>query len=392
MTLKASLICSSAPQREALLATLATLPGVEINAHVGDARGLLSVMQKDRPEVLLLDFPTADEQAFEQIEAATLRAPGVLVLLVSLDASIDLLKRAMRAGVRDVLSAPMSKATVQRALAYLQASQSLSSRFMDNPGELLAFLPAKGGSGCTFLASNLGYTLAAAGKKVLLVDLNLHFGDMAAFVTDRKPVSSIVDLARQSSRLDASLLESSVLKARENLHVLAAPDIPYPNEELTPETLQNIITLARSEYDFVILDVGRTLDPTSVKALDMAERIYLVMQLSLPAIQNVKRIATVFQGLGYAPDKLNVVVNRYEKNGDIRLDQVERATKIKVARTLPASYEAVIASINQGVPLLMLFPRDAVSRALQEWTHDLSPVAVTPGLSLSWFAKLTGGP
>ena len=390
MTLKASLICSSAPQREALLATLATLPGVEINVHVGDARGLLSVMQKDRSEVLLLDFPTADEQAFEQIEAATLRAPGVLVLLVSLDASIDLLKRAMRAGVRDVLSAPMSKATVQRALAYLQASQSLSSRFMDNPGELLAFLPAKGGSGCTFLASNLGYTLAAAGKKVLLMDLNLHFGDMAAFVTDRKPVSSIVDLARQSSRLDASLLESSVLKARENLHVLAAPDIPYPNEELTPETLQNIITLARSEYDFVILDVGRTLDPTSVKALDMAERIYLVMQLSLPAIQNVKRIATVFQGLGYAPDKLNVVVNRYEKNGDIRLDQVERATKIKVARTLPASYEAVIASINQGVPLLMLFPRDAVSRALQEWTRDLSPVAVTPGLS--WFAKLTGGP
>ena len=390
MTLKASLICSSAPQREALLATLATLPGVEINAHVGDARGLLSVMQKDRPEVLLLDFPTADEQAFEQIEAATLRAPGVLVLLVSLDASIDLLKRAMRAGVRDVLSAPMSKATVQRALAYLQASQSLSSRFMDNPGELLAFLPAKGGSGCTFLASNLGYTLAAAGKKVLLMDLNLHFGDMAAFVTDRKPVSSIVDLARQSSRLDAALLESSVLKARENLHVLAAPELPYPNEELTPETLQNIITLARSEYDFVILDVGRTLDPTSVKALDMAERIYLVMQLSLPAIQNVKRIATVFQGLGYAPDKLNVVVNRYEKNGDIRLDQVERATKIKVARTLPASYEAVIASINQGVPLLMLFPRDAVSRALQEWTHDLSPVAVTP--DLSWFAKLTGGP
>jgi len=389
MTLKASLICSSAQQREALLATLATVPGVEINAHVGDARRLLSVMQKDQPNVVLLDFPAADEHAFEQIEAATLRVPGVLVLLVSPDTSIDLLKRAMRAGVRDVLPAPMSKATVQRAVAYLQESQSLSSRFVDSEGGLLAFMPAKGGSGSTFLASNLGYTLAAAGKRVLLVDLNLHFGDMAAFVTDRKPVSSIVDIARQSRRLDASLLESSVLKARENLHVLAAPELPYPTEELTPETLQNIIALARSEYDFVILDVGRTLDPTSVKALDMAERIYLVMQLSLPAIQNAKRIATVFQGLGYAPDKLNVVANRYEKNGDIRLDEVERATKIKVARTVPNSYEAVIASINQGVPLPMLFPRDAVSRALQEWANDLSPVAVTPGKS--WFATLKAG-
>ncbi len=389
MTFKASLICSSAQQREALLATLATVSGVEIHAHVGDARRLQSVMQKDRPNVVLLDFPAVDEQAFEQIEAATLRAPGVLLLLVSSDASIDLLKRAMRAGVRDVLPAPMSKTTVQRAMTNLQESQSISSRFMDSEGRLLAFLPAKGGSGCTFLASNLGYTLAAAGKRVLLLDLNLHFDDMAAFVTDRKPVSSIVDVARQSRRLDASLLESSVLKARENLHVLAAPELPYPNEELTPEILQNIIALARSEYDFVILDVGRTLDPTSVKALDMAERIYLVMQLSLPDIQNVKRMATVFQGLGYSPDKLNVVVNRYKKNDGIRLDVVERATKIKVARTVPGSYEAVIASINQGVPLLMLFPRDAVSRALQEWANDLSPVAVTSGRS--WFATLKGG-
>lgn len=389
MTLKASLICSNPQERDALVGKLVSMPGVEINVHVGNARTLLVVMQQERPDVVLLDFPVSDEHAFEQIKAATLRMPGVLVVLVSPDASIDLLKRAMRAGVRDILPAPMSPATVQRAVDYLRESQSIISRFKDNEGGLLAFLPAKGGAGCTFLAGNLGYTLAAGGKKVLLIELNLHFGDLASFVTDRKPVSSIVDLARQSHRLDAALLESSVLKARENLHVLAAPELPSPNEVLTPEILQNIIALARSEYDFVIVDVGRTLDPTTIKALDLAERIYLVMQLSLPAIQNVKRIATVFQGLGYSSDKLNVVVNRYEKSGDIRLDEVERATRTKVARTVPGGYEAVIASVNQGVPLLMLFPRDAVSRTLQEWANDLSPVAVKP--RMSWFGTLTGG-
>ncbi|MGH8847074.1 MAG: AAA family ATPase, partial [Polaromonas sp.] len=185
------------------------------------------------------------------------------------------------------------------------------------------------------------------------------------------------------------LLESSVLNARENLHVLAAPALPYQTEEVTPETLQNIIALARCEYDFVILDLGRTMDPATVKALDLAERIYLVLQLSLPAIQDVKRMATVFQGLGYSQDKLDVVVNRHEKQGLIRLDEVERATRTKVARTIPASDEAVMASINQGAPLPLLSARDPVSRALQEWAHDLSPVAVKPGRS--WFASLTGG-
>jgi pilus assembly protein CpaE len=388
MNLKISLICASATEREALLASLETPAGVEINVHVGDAKRLLAVMQKDRPNVVLLDLPAADNGAFEQIEAATLRVPGVMVLLVSPDPSIDLLKRAMQAGVRHILPAPLNKNSVLSAVDYLRESTSLSSRLVDNEGELLAFLNAKGGSGSTFLASNLGYALAATGKKVLLVDLNLFFGDMVANVTDHKPGSSILDLARQSDVLDGALLASSVLAARNNLYVLAAPLLPYRIEVLTPAVLQKILELALGQYDFVILDVGRTLDPTSIKALDMAARIYLILQLALPAIQNVKRIETVFEGLGYAQGKLNVVVNRYEKNGAIGLDELERATQTKVARTVPASYEAVMASINEGVPLPMLSPRDAVTQALQAWANDLSPITLTP--KKHWFLALTG--
>jgi pilus assembly protein CpaE len=361
---------------------------VEINVHVGDARRLLAVMQKDLPNLVLLDLPTADNAAFEQIEAATLRVPGVMVLLVSPDPSIDLLKRAMQAGVRHVLPAPLNKNSVLSAVDYLRESASLSSRLVTNDGELLAFLNAKGGSGSTFLASNLGYALAATGKKVLLVDLNLFFGDLVTNVTDREPGSSVLDLARQGDILDASLLASSVLAARENLYVLAAPLLPYRSDVLTPAVLQKILELALGEYDFVILDVGRTLDPTSIKALDLATRIYLILQLSLPAIQNVKRIETVFEGLGYGQDKLNVVVNRYEKNGAIGLGELERATQTKVARTVPASYEAVMASINQGVPLPMLLPRDDVTHVLQAWANDLSPVTLKP--KKHWFAALTG--
>lgn len=389
MNLKVSLICSSAQEREALMASLANLPEEEINVHVGDARRVLSVIQKDRPNVVLLNFPTPDPEAFEQIEAATLRVPGVMVLLVSPDASIDLLKSAMEAGVRHILPAPLSRDSVISAVDYWHKTESLSSRLTDNKGELLAFLNAKGGSGSTFLASNLGYTLAAAGRKVLLVDLNLFFGDMVANVTDRKPGASILDLARQSELLDAALLESSVLAARENLYVLAAPLFPYHIEILTPKILQKILVLALSHYDFVILDTGRTLDPTTIKALDLSDRIYLVLQLALPAIQNVKRIETVFEGLGYGQNKLQVVVNRYEKNGSIALDELERVTQTRVARTVPASYEAVMASINEGVPLPMLSPRDPVTHLLQAWAADLTPVTLKP--KKGWLAALTDG-
>ncbi|MDI1243905.1 MAG: AAA family ATPase [Rhodoferax sp.] len=369
------------------MTSLASTPDVEVNVHVGDAKHLLSVIQKDRPHVVLLNFPASEPLAFEHIEAATLRVPGVLVLLVSADTSIDLLKSAMEAGVRHILPAPLSQASVLSAVEYWHKSESLSARMTDNKGELLAFVNAKGGSGGTFLASNLGYTLAAAGKKVLLVDLNLFFGDMVANVTDRKSAASILDLARQSELLDAALLESSVLAARENLYVLAAPLFPYHIEVLTPKILQKILLLALSHYDFVMLDVGRTLDPSTIKALDLSDHIYLVLQLALPSIQNVKRIETVFEGLGYGQGKLNVVVNRYEKHGTIALDELERVTQTKVARTVPASYEAVMASINEGVPLPILSPRDPVTHVLQTWANDLTPVSVKP--KKSWLASLT---
>jgi pilus assembly protein CpaE len=387
MNLKVSLICSSIHERDMLVTSLASSPDMEINVHVGDARRVLSVIQKDRPHVVLLNFPTPDPEAFEQIEAATLRVPGVMVLLVSPDPSIDLLKSAMEAGVRHILPAPLSKDSVMSAVDYWHKTESLSSRLTDNKGELLAFLNAKGGSGGTFLASNLGYALAAAGRKVLLLDLNLFFGDLLANVTDRKPGASILDLARQSDLLDAALLESSVLTARENLYVLAAPLFPYHIEILTPKILQKILMLALSHFDFVILDAGRTLDPTTIKALDLADRIYLILQLALPAIQNVKRIETVFEGLGYVQNKLHVVVNRYEKNGTIALDELERVTQSKVARTVPASYEAVMASINQGVPLQILSPHDPVTHVLQAWANDLTPVTLKK--KKGWFAALT---
>ncbi|UUZ75866.1 AAA family ATPase [Polaromonas sp. P1(28)-13] len=233
--------------------------------------------------------------------------------------------------------------------------------------------------------------MAEQHKRVLVIDLNLYFGDAALYITtDHKPSASVVDMALQAGRLDAMLLESSVLRTQGNVHILPAPELPGQLEAVTPDALDAIILQARMEYDFVMLDMSRTLDPMAVKALDLADRIYMTLQLSLPAIQGVKRLATVFHGLGYASSKLSVVVNRFDKGGVIRLEELERAANVSVKRTVPNSEEAVAASVNQGVPLIQLAPRDPVARVLQEWAQELSPVMVKP--SKSWFQVLTRSP
>jgi pilus assembly protein CpaE len=373
MNIKVSAICSTEATQAALTMPDLSRSDVIFTVQNGSAQTLANVIRKDQSDVVLLDFPVADESAMEQIELALMKAPGTHLVLVSPDRSVEFLMRAMRAGVREVLPAPLTQQTVQQAIKHAQGKQFINGRHRQFVGQVLAMIPAKGGAGGTFLATNLAYALSLQGKSVAVLDLNLYLGDAAMFLGNGVAVSSVVDLARQTHRMDATLLESSMLKFSDKLHVLAAPESPERVNEVSAESLEKIIETARSNYDFVVLDMSSMLDPLTIRALDMADTIYLTLQLDVPFLRAAKLMVSVFRTLGYASSQLNLVVNRYEKQGDITLDDVEKATLLKVQRTIPNSHMAVRASVNQGVPLLKLAVRDPVAQALQDWAQALAP-------------------
>jgi pilus assembly protein CpaE len=296
----------------------------------------------------------------------------------------------MRAGVREVLPTPMAMDSFRGSINHARSLQ-VAPEFGAGVGRVLGVIGAKGGGGATFLATNLAFALSRLGKRVVVLDLNLYFGDAAIFLGDSSPKSTIVDVARHSQDLDLSLLEASMAKVSERLHLLSAPETPVNINVVSPVAIQQIINLARTHYDFVVLDMCALLDSTAVKALDMCETVNLVLQLNLPDIRAAKRMVRVFRDLGYDNDKINIMVNRYVKGGDIALSDVEKATMLKVSRVFPNSYVAVTASINQGIPLLELRPQDEVALALDDWAHQLVPglPRIKPP-SHSWFQNLMG--
>jgi len=110
----------------------------------------------------------------------------------------------------------------------------------------------------------------------------------------------------------------------------------------------------------------------------LADTICLTLQLNLPFIRAAKHMASVFRQLGYSREKVSVVVNRYETVDTITLADVERATLLKIGRTIPNSHATVSASVNQGIPVLAMAPRDPVACALQAWANELAPAAAEP--------------
>ncbi len=373
MSLKVSVICASEETLIELNKLNPEFSGFELLFSTGSALSLVNILRRQQPDVVIMDMPAHDEQAMLLIESSLKLAPATHMALVSPDQSTELLTRAMRAGVREVLPAPITTESLKLAFSHAQGHLSIVKA-----GEVIALIPAKGGAGATFLAANLAHALSKLGKRVAVLDLNLYFGDLILFLGSHKVDSNLFDLARQGERLDAALLDSSMVKVSEHLHVLAASEAPEHASEISTSGLERLIDLARDHYDFVVLDLSSMLDQVTVKALDFADNIYLTMQLNLPSLHAAKRIVSFFRDRGYPPEKLGIVVNRFEKGGYISLDDVAKTTHSKIDRTIQNSYEAVSASVNQGIPILELSPRDPVAKALVKWAEELSPSAAPP--------------
>lgn len=336
-------------------------------------------------DVLVLDCTRDAGAELEALSRLQPMYPGMQTILVAEHASAELLLRALRLGVREVIEPPVKRAELLAALRRVEQSRQAAPHVH---GKILAFVSCKGGSGSTFLATNLGYALAAVEKKrVLLIDLNLQFGDASLFVSDRRPAMTIADLSREMNRVDPGFLRSSLIDVLPNYGVLAAPNDPAQSAEVRPAHVDSILRIARTEWDYVIIDAGRSLDAVSVRALDLADFILPVLQLTLPFIRDGKRLLDLMRSLDYPPSKIRPIVNRLEKSSELTIADLERTLGTKVYATVPNHYASVAASVNQGVPILKLAPKSPVSKALTQLASEIDAPAARSGEG-GWLTRL----
>jgi len=366
-------------------------PAFAVAALERPLREVNAIVNGSRPDLLLAESGSAED--FLALERLAMAHPEVDVVLVAPELSPDFLMRAMRAGVREVLPAPASGEAVLAALRRLQRKRGAGAAAAAAPprhGELLALVSCKGGSGATFVAANLAHLLAAGGRRrVALIDMNLQFGDAALFLGNQTPPSHVADVARNIGRLDADLLQSAMTEAGPGLWVLAAPEDPAHAADVTPAQVQAILRQAREGFDFVVVDVGRSLSAATLAVLDEADRLFAVLQLTLPFIRDGKRLREVFRSLDYPADKVRWIVNRYQKDSQFSLDDLCRTLAVDAPITLPNHYEAVAAAVNQGVPVDTIAPASSIARALRELAAGVAPEAPVP--QRRWLSGLFRG-
>ena len=211
------------------------------------------------------------------------------------------------------------------------------------------------------LATNLA---AATNTRTVLVDLNLQAGDLPLFL-GVEPRYSFADMAENRTRLDAALINSFVVPYSSTLSLLAAPKEADSADEIEPEHVFEVLQRLRESFEYVVLDPQHTFDSITLAALDQADEIVLVLTLDIPAIRSTQRALEIFDRLGYPRKKIRIVVNRWSKQIDLDLRQVEKFLGEPVIGFIPSDYQTAVTSINLGQPLVQSEPHSKIAQEIR---------------------------
>ncbi len=307
------------------------------------------------------------------------RAP--IVLLASGESSA-LLEDALDADVADVLLLPQLTENVVFAVRKAGHAGRRQGKGRGD-GRIITVFSPKGGTGKTVTATNLATSFAKyAGKRTLLLDLDLQFGD-AAIMLGIEPEKTIQDLVVAPGELDPEKLAGYTTRHSSGLDVLPAPIRPEDAELVTEQKLSRLLEVAKESYDVIVVDTSPFFHGPMLATLDRTDDLLLVCGLDVPTIKNVRLSLQTLQLLSFPTERIRIILNRANSNVGMKKGEVEAALEAKIRFEVPSD-RAVPLAVNRSNPAVLSDPKSDFSRALREMAKALLPAQVSKNGKKRW--------
>lgn len=321
--------------------------------------------------MVLIGPSISNEAGIDAVRTLRNEDPSLILIAVAEQVTSGLLRAAMRAGISEVIEAPLTEEKIEEAIKQF-ANDVLKRKVAavipvathKDEGQIIVVMSAKGGSGKTVVATNLAILLTRfEDKKVALVDADLQFGDVC-LVLQLEPRFTLVNAAHELHHLDSQLLDSLLTDHPSGLKVMAAPLEPAFADDISTESLITVVTLLRETYDYVIVDTASMLDELLLSLLEKADVILQVVDMDLPSVKNAKLALETLRLLKFPTSKVKLILNR--SNAKARLDdkEIEGALKMSISAAIPSD-GAVAASMNEGRPVVESAPKSRVAKGFE---------------------------
>ncbi len=293
-----------------------------------------------------------------------------IVLLVS----IVNYKKALYSGAIDIVSLPIDQQEVTKAVA--EAERLIEEKLTKhvNPvenkqGKVITVCSTKGGVGKTTVSVNLAVALSKTNQKVVVLDLDLQFGDIA-ILYDVQPKKTIYEWVKECYEQDGENVQSFITSHSSGVDILAAPLLPEFAELISGMHVSSVIEQLQKHYDYVIIDTPPSLVETVLVSLENSHEIFLITSMDLPTLKNGKLAIETLQLLGLK-DKIKIILNRDTEMEGMKVETVEKILALKVDAKIPSDYKAVVQSFNNGTPFVSSSPKLPVSKGIINLANDM---------------------
>lgn len=300
-------------------------------------------------------------------------SPKLEVFLTASQTDPQLLLEVFRLGVKEFLPQPLTRQDVEPALArFEERYRGRTTEVEGQGGRVVCVFGARGGVGTSTAAINLAASVRQAEQheSVALVDLDMHGGDLGLFL-DLATSQGLKQLSNDLSRLDETIVRSSMVNHTSGLHLLPSGYEGFDEVETKRGSTMRVIALLRSMHRNVFIDCGHVLEPAVKEALDCSDQIIVVTTLSLPTIRRTKRLLEALRSAQYPAGKIRVVVNRYVNDQKELLKEMEVILGIRVAGLIPNDYVTASEAMNHGKPLIVMAPKTAIGQWYLKGTERL---------------------
>jgi pilus assembly protein CpaE len=357
---------------------------IDVVAVARTGREAIQLTQETNPDVVLMDINMPDMDGIAATEIIRQKISSVQVVILSVQADQNYMRRAMLVGARDFLTKPPMPdelvAAIRRAgkMAREERAKIAAQAYVATPGgasfsslnglsihgRIIMFYSPKGGTGCTTLAINSAVTLFNEETRVVIVDANLQFGDVALFLNEQGK-NTILDLAPRVDELDPGIVEEVMIKhAGSGVHILASPSHPEDGEKVNAEQMSKLLRYLCQLYNYVVVDTSSLLTDVTLSVLDISDAVVLVTGQDIPSIKNDRLFLDLLLTLKIPTEKVMLVMNKYDKRIAILPEKIGENLKQAVAAVIPLDEKTVIPSVNRGVPFMIDNKSQAAARGV----------------------------
>jgi len=329
----------------------------------------LEIARATRPHVVVMDINMPDMDGISVTRELLKDVEFAQIIIVSVQNEQHYMREAMRAGASDFIPKPPSTEELitsvrQNGLEAINKEQRLKDRvvvtgpggrtgpLVATMGKLIAVYSAKGGVGCTTLATNLAIGLNSEVTPAVLVDGHLQFGDVSVFLNMQVKLS-MVDLASRVDELDREFVDEILMSHASGLKVLPAPPRPEMADEIHADQVRPVLRWLKGVFTYVVVDTSSTMDDTTLAILEEADLILAVATPEIPAIKDARLFLDLAGILGMPRERVFFVLNKTDKRSGIASSAVAENLKKAVDAEIPFVDQVVTTSINKGVPLLL---------------------------------------